>query len=202
MLSVPPGDAQTRSVLALAVIVASRVAQFRIAQFTIPPVFALAFIVDASSVRSAIQVAKLHRAVIAAELCFAITFLRVRVEFSVVRAGRKTWDGRLVFDGAIMAGPAFLANASSVGTKSVVGACRMGAIGLLAEASFESTCAGAFSAYAMSMSVAVGHLAFVVRQLTFFTFPARIAVAFAVRVVATLIAQNWTNAWWTKLSCS
>lgn len=58
MLSVPTSDAQASSVLALTVVVASRVAELRVAQLPFPSVFALTLVVDASPIRTAIEVAQ------------------------------------------------------------------------------------------------------------------------------------------------
>lgn len=58
MLSVPSSDAQASSVLALTVVVASRVAELCVAQLPFPSVFALTLVVDASAIRTAIEVAQ------------------------------------------------------------------------------------------------------------------------------------------------
>lgn len=98
MLSIPPGDAQARSVLALTVVIASRIAEFRVAEFAIPAVVAMALVVHATAVRSTTQVAELHRAVVTAELQVAKAFLCVRIEFSVVGAVGQTWNGGFVLN--------------------------------------------------------------------------------------------------------
>lgn len=58
MLSVPSGDAQASSVLALTVVVASRIAELRVAQLPLPSVFALTLVVNAPAIRTAIEVAQ------------------------------------------------------------------------------------------------------------------------------------------------
>lgn len=50
-----------------------------------------------------------------------------------------------------------------------------------------------FSVSTMSMSVAVWNFTFIMPQLTFFTLPTRVTLAFTVDVFAALTAQNWTN---------
>lgn len=194
MLSVPPGDAQARSVLALTVVVASRIAEFRVAEFAIPAIVALALVVHAAAVRATAQVAELHRAVVAAELQVANAFLSVRVEFPVVGAVGQTWNGGLVLNRAVLTGPSLLADARAVSAEAMVGAGRVWAVGLLAESSLEPTRTRALAAHAMTVAVTIGHLAFVVRELALLALPARVAVTLAVGVVATLIAQHRTNA--------
>lgn len=51
-----------------------------------------------------------------------------------------------------------------------------------------------FAAHAVTVSIAVGHLAFVVTQRALFALPAGIALTFAVDVFTALRAQNRTNA--------
>lgn len=97
MLSVPSGHAKTCSVLALAVIIAARIAKLRIAQFAIPAIVTLTLVVDTSPVHSAAEITKLQRAIISAELQIAITFLCVWVEFSMIRAVGQAGNGSLVF---------------------------------------------------------------------------------------------------------
>lgn len=116
------------------------------------------------------------------------------IEFAVIGAVGKAWDGGLVLDGAVLASPALLADARALGTEAVIGAGRMGTIGFLAESSLEAARARTLSAHTVAVSVAVGNFAFVVCELTFFALPAGIAVTFAVGVVAALIAQHRTNA--------
>lgn len=58
MLSIPSGDAQASSVLALAVVVASRVAELGVAQLSLPSIFALTLVVNAPAIRTAIEVAE------------------------------------------------------------------------------------------------------------------------------------------------
>lgn len=60
MLSIPSGYAQTRSVLALTVLVASRITKFRVAHLTVPSVIALTLVIHAPSMRPAAQVAQFH----------------------------------------------------------------------------------------------------------------------------------------------
>lgn len=59
-----------------------------------------------------------------------------------------------------------------------------------AQFSLISADALAFAADTMAMAIAIGHLAFVVPQLTFFTFPAGIALTFAIDVFTALRAQH------------
>lgn len=112
----------------------------------------------------------------------------------MVRAVREAGNGGLVFDGAVLACPTLLADADAVGTEAMVGACRVGAVGFLAEATLEAPRARTFAAHAVTVSIAIGNLAFVVRQLTFLALPAGIAVTFAVCVVASLVAQHGADA--------
>lgn len=51
----------------------------------------------------------------------------------------------------------------------------------------------AFAADTVAMTVAIGHLTFIVSHRTFFALPAGIALALAVDVVATLRAQHGAN---------
>lgn len=93
MLSIPSGDAQASSVLALTVVVTSWVAELGVAQLAFPSVFALTLVVNASAIRTAIEVAKFKRTIVAAVFQFTVAFLCVRVELSVIGAGGKTWNG-------------------------------------------------------------------------------------------------------------
>lgn len=58
MFSVPAGDAEARSVFALAVLVAPRIALFQVAKFPRPTRIALAGLRDAVSVVAAVQIAQ------------------------------------------------------------------------------------------------------------------------------------------------
>lgn len=58
VFAVPASHTQTGAILALPVLVASDVAQFRVAEVTAPAVIAETSLTDASAVRAAVQVAK------------------------------------------------------------------------------------------------------------------------------------------------
>lgn len=87
----------------------------------------------------------------------------MRVEFSVIGAGGKTWNGRFVFNGAILSGPALFADANAFRTESVIGAGWISAINLVAEAAFEAACTRTLSADAVTMTIAIGHFTLVMR---------------------------------------
>lgn len=63
------------------------------------------------------------------------------------------------------------------------------------EFSFKTEGAIAFSVRAITVTIAIGHFAFIVPQITLFSFPSRIALTLAVNVFASLTAQYWTNAY-------
>lgn len=58
VLAIPTGDAQAGAVLALAMLVAARIAQFRIAEVAAPAVGAQARLADAAAVLPAVQIAQ------------------------------------------------------------------------------------------------------------------------------------------------
>lgn len=163
MLSVPSSDAQASSVFALTVLVASWVAELCVAQLPFPSVFALTLVVNAPAIRTAIEVAQFKRTIVAAVFQFAVAFLGVRVELAVIGTGWKTWNSRFIFNGAILSGPALFADANAFRTESVIGARRISAINLVAEAAFEAACTRTLSADAVTMTIAIRHFTLVMR---------------------------------------
>jgi hypothetical protein len=63
----------------------------------------------------------------------------------------------------------------------------------LAEFSLEASDAVAFAVGAMSVAVAIRHLALVVAQTALLALPARVALALPVDIFTPLTTQNWTN---------
>lgn len=128
MLPVPPGHAQARSVLALTMLVAARIAQPRVAEFTSPAGIARARIPDAASVLATVEIAQLLRAVLAAPLGLARARLAVQIEGAVAGAVRQALERVLVHGGTVRALPALFADAGAVGAEAVAGAGRVGTV--------------------------------------------------------------------------
>lgn len=128
MLPVPPGHAQARSVLALTMLVAARIAQPRVAEFTSPAGIASAGIADAASVLATVEIAQLLRAVLAAPLGLARARLAVQIEGAVAGAVGQALERVLVHGGTVRALPALFADAGAVGAEAVAGAGRVGTV--------------------------------------------------------------------------
>lgn len=79
----------------------SRITELYVAQFALPALFALTFVCDATTMSTAIDVAKGNGAIIATIFCIANTLLGVWIEFSMVGAVGETGNGRLVFDSTV-----------------------------------------------------------------------------------------------------
>ena len=80
MFTVPTSHTKTGAVLALAMFIATRVAQFSVTQITAPSIFAVTFFTDTCAVAAAVKVAQLFRTVIAAPFGFTGARLRVHVK--------------------------------------------------------------------------------------------------------------------------
>lgn len=85
------------------------------------------------------------------------------VKLAVIGTGWKTWNGRFIFNRAILSGPALFADANAFRTEAVIGARRISAINLVAEAAFEAACTRTLSADAVTMTIAIRHFTLVMR---------------------------------------
>lgn len=112
----------------------------------------------------------------------------------MARAGGQARYGGLVFDCAVRARPALLADAASLSAETVVRAGRVGAVNFFTKSSLEASGTRTLATHAVAMSITVWNFTFVVCQLAFLSFPSRVAVALAVDVIATLIAQDGADA--------
>jgi len=194
VFAIPSSDAQARSILALAVFIAAWIAELRVAQLAVPALVTLTLVINATSMEATINVAEFLRAVVTAVLDLAQTTLRVRIKLAVIRAVGQARNRVLILKRAVNTSPTLFADASSFRAVAVTGTCRMRAVNLFAELSFVAQHARTLAGNAVTVSVTIRNFTLVVCQLTFASFPARIADAFAVDVVASLRAQNWTNA--------
>lgn len=82
----------------------------------------------------------------------------------------------------------------------MISASWMWAVDFFAETSFKPACTRTLSTYTVSVTVAVGHLAFIMSQLTFLALPTGVAVTFTIDVIATLIAQHRANTFVTGIT--
>jgi hypothetical protein len=144
------------------------------------------------TVRSAIQIAYLARAVVSRPQRFAVTRLRFDVEFTVTGAVGQALQRVLIRLTTVRSFPAFLAHARAVQTDAVAVTRRMRTVDFLAEFPFVTAHAHTLTVRTLTVSVAIGYLAFVVSQTAILALPAGIALALAVHVVAALVTQHRT----------
>lgn len=128
VLAIPPGDTQTRSILALTVLVAPTVAEFRVAVLATPFGITGAGIALTASMLATIEIAQLFGAVIATPLGLARAGLGVQVECAVSRAVGQALQGILIHGGAVCSLPALLADTGAVGTEAMTRAIGMGTV--------------------------------------------------------------------------
>lgn len=128
VLAIPTGDTQTRSVLALTVLVATTVAEFRVAVLATPLRITGAGIALTATMLATIEVAQLLGAVIATPLGLARAGLGVQVEGTVARAVGQALQGILIHGGTVCSLPALFADAGAVGTEAMSRAIGMGTV--------------------------------------------------------------------------
>lgn len=128
VLAVPTGDTQTRSVLALTVLVATAVTELRVAVLATPLGITGAGIALAATMLATVEIAQLLGAIIATPLGLARAGLGIEVEGAVSRAVGQALQGILIHGGTVCALPALLADASAVGAEAMPGAIRMGTV--------------------------------------------------------------------------
>ena len=126
---VPARDAEASAVLALAVLVASRVAETLLAEFAGPSRIADAGAGLAASVSAAVDAASRFGTIVASPAGRANAFVQLQTE-GALAAGTigQTLHGVAVDRRAIRTLPTFLADASAVDAEAVFGASRMRAI--------------------------------------------------------------------------
>lgn len=90
--------------------------------------------------------------------------LRLEIKVAVSAATRQALERLLIHLTAVSALPALLADAGALGTETMPRAGRVRAVHLLAELALVATYAVALSIRAVSVSIAIRHLALVVSQ--------------------------------------
>lgn len=119
MLAIPSGDTQTRSVLALTMLIAATVTEFRIAVVTAPFRITGAGIALAATMLTAVKVAQLLGAIIAAPFRLTCAGLCVQIECTVSRTVWQALQRILIHGGAVHTLPAFLADACAVSAEAM-----------------------------------------------------------------------------------
>jgi len=119
VLSVPSSNAQTSTILALAMLVTADVAQPGVAILATPLRVACTSVTFTTSVLTAVQVAQLLGTVVPTPLCLAGTGLCVQVEGAVAGTVGEALQRILVHGSAVRSLPALLAYASAIGAESV-----------------------------------------------------------------------------------
>lgn len=119
VLAIPSSYAETSSVLALAVLVATAIAQLGVAVVATPFRIAGAGVALAATVLAAVEVAQLLGAVVATPLGLASTGLGVQIKVAMTRAVGQALKCVLVHGGAVSALPTLLADAGAVGAEAM-----------------------------------------------------------------------------------
>lgn len=126
----------------------------------------------------------------------ANALVQLQTESSLSKGGgavRQALHGVSVHLRTIQAFPTFLAETGSIDAEAVIRASRMRTVHNVAKFAFETTTAEAFTPRTFTMTRAIRNFTFVVFQAALTTFPARIALALTVDVVATAAAQYWAH---------
>lgn len=124
------------------------------------------------------------RAIITGPHGLADAGLGLQIEIPVAAAVRQALQCLLVHLTAVSSFPALFTDTRTLGAETVTRASRMRTVDLLAVLPLVAAYTVALAVGAVAMAVAVGHFALVVSQGALLAFPAGIALALAVYVLA------------------